>query len=507
MSEAYYIGVAIAYTNGPPHIGHALEFVQADCFARYSRLCGKDTRLQLGTDEYGSKMYKTAQELGVDTQELVDKNAARFLEMCSKLNCTQDNFFRSTEPYHRTGVQKLWQVLEAAGDIYKDEYEGLYCVGCEAYLNEKDLVDGLCPNHKKAPELLKEENYFFRLSKYNEQIRDLINSGQLKIYPDARRNEFLALLDKGLQDISFSRPKSVLPWGVEVPGDPDHVMYVWCDALSNYITGLGYGSQDETLFTKYWPASMQIIGKDILRFHAGIWIAMQLSAGLPISKAIGVHGFITSEGQKMSKSLGNVVDPFEVAAEFGTDALRYYLLREVPTTDDGDFSRDRFLELYNSELANKLGNLVSRTSAMLHKYNEGKVSNLNLTGPCQQELELTWSKYHEHFANYDFKKAVEAIVRLLEFANKYIEDNKPWELAKNNTEAAVSILTELIEIIRQASLLLTPYIPETASKIQLQLGYQPTGIFAEDRQNSLNPDHEVGRGDSLFPRLDAESLS
>lgn len=498
--ENYYICTAIAYTNGKPHIGHALEFTQADCLARYQRLQGKEVHYQTGTDEFGSKMYNTAEEQGTDPQSLADKNSQYFRDLCENLQISHDYFIRTSAPEHRTGAQKIWQAMTEAEDIYKDTYEGLYCVGCEAYLNEKDLVDGLCPNHKKAPELLKEENYFFRLSKYNEQIKELISTDQLKVYPEARKNEMLSLLEQGLQDVSFSRPKSVLPWGVEVPNDSDHVMYVWCDALSNYITGLDYENNGE-LFQKFWPASMHVIGKDILRFHAGIWIGMLLSAGLEVPKGVAVHGFVTSEGHKMSKSLGNVVDPEEITQKYGADPVRYYLLREIPTTGDGDFSKQRFEEVYSSELANNLGNLVSRTSAMLGKYNDSKVTELKLSPETVTELETTWELYHQHFANYDFKKAVEAVVKLLNYANKFIEDQKPWQMAKEQPEAASSILTEVIEVIRQASLMLQPYIPTTTSKILQALPDQTASTFAEALSQKLPAGAELGKIEMLFPRL------
>jgi methionyl-tRNA synthetase len=298
----FYLSTAIAYTNAKPHLGHALEFVFADVIARYHRCKGDDTFFLTGTDEHGSKIYKTAKDAGVDTQTFVDEIALVFKDMMKAFHLSNDEFIRTSSDLHKRGAVKIWNKLLESGDLYKNSYSGLYCSGCEVFLLEKDLVDGKCAIHLREPELVHEENYFFKLSKYSDMIKDLIVTRKLKIYPVARENEMLALLEEGLLDVSFSRPKSVLPWGVTVPNDEDQVMYVWCDALSNYITGLGYADDAENV-AKYWPCDLHIIGKDILRFHAGVWIGMLLSAGIELPKAIGVHGFVTSEGRKMSIQL------------------------------------------------------------------------------------------------------------------------------------------------------------------------------------------------------------
>ena len=500
--ETYYITTAIAYVNGRPHIGHAMEMLQAECLARYNRLIGNDTYFLTGTDEFGSKVYKTAEDAGISVEKLVDQNVIPFQELTTKLNLSHDQFIRTSSAQHRTGAQKLWQKLVDNNDIYKDTYEGLYCIGCETYLGPKELEDGKCAIHKKEPELIKEENYFFKLSKYNDQIKELITSDKLKIHPEARRNEILAQLERGLHDISFSRPKSALPWGVEVPNDSDHVMYVWCDALSNYITALDF-EHDSALFQKYWPAQMQVIGKDILRFHAGIWIGMLLAAKLPIPEAIGVHGFMTSEGHKMSKSLGNVIDPFDIIDQYGVDPVRYYLLKEIPTADDGDFNHDRFKEVHQSDLANNLGNLFSRVTAMLQKYNDGKTLELKASEALTQSLETAWQTYHHQLKQFDLKKAAEAIMQLLDFGNKYIEQNQPWTLAKTEPEHANQILTELIELLRHSSIMLTPYLPQTAAVIQERLNYVPTADFQTSIKTPLPQGHEISKGESLFPRIES----
>ena len=314
----FYLTTAISYVNAPPHIGHALEFIQADALARYHRMTGDDTFYLTGTDEHGVKIFDTAAERGITAQELVDENAEKFKALEGILDLSYDDFIRTSSAMHKSACQKIWMKMFEAGDIYKDTYKGKYCVGCEGYKADKDLDEnGNCPNHNKPPEILEEENYFFRLSKYSDKIKAAIESGELKVLPETRKNEMLNIIgDEGLHDVSFSRPKKLLPWGVDVPNDPDQVMYVWCDALSNYITAIGYEEETEQ-FKKYWPCDAHIIGKDILRFHAGIWIGMLMSAELPIPKGVYVHGFITSDGRKMGKSLGNVVDPLEYVDKYG----------------------------------------------------------------------------------------------------------------------------------------------------------------------------------------------
>src|SRR3989338_8588618 len=307
----FYITTAIAYVNASPHIGHSLEFIQADVMARYHRLRGDDVYFLTGTDEHGVKIYETAKDAGVETKDFVDKNAKKYIALKEILTLSNDDFIRTTEARHKTGAKKIWNKMVEAGDIYKDVYKGNYCVGCEAYVPDKDLDEnGNCPIHKKKPKLLEEENYFFRLSKYSDRIRKAIESDELLVLPASRKNEMLNIIgEEGLKDVSFSRPKEVLPWGIDVPNDDSQVMYVWCDALSNYITAMDYENEGEKW--RYWPCDVHLIGKDILRFHAGIWIGMLMSADIEIPRAVYVHGFITSEGQKMSKSLGNVVDPLE----------------------------------------------------------------------------------------------------------------------------------------------------------------------------------------------------
>lgn len=501
----FYITTAIPYVNAKPHIGFALEIIQTDFLARYHRLCGDDTYFLTGTDEHGTKLYKIAKEQNVSVQKFADENAEKFRGLKPILNLSNDYFIRTTSGRHKKGAQKLWEKMFENGDIYKSSYQGNYCVGCEAYVADSDLVDGKCPNHNKEPERLSEENYFFRLSKYSAQIKSLIESGKLLIRPEARKHEMLNLIGESLPDVSFSRPKKVLPWGITVPNDEDQVMYVWCDALSNYITAIGYEDDPKT-FKKYWPCDVHVIGKDILRFHAGYWIGMLISAGLPVPKSIYVHGFVTAEGQKMSKSIGNVVDPLEYVEKYGVDPLRYYLLREIPTCDDGDFSKDRFIELYGSELANNFGNLLSRVCAMTVKYFDGKVPNETLGDPVSDKVAATWRLYHENVARFDIKAAIEEVLKLSNFANAYVEEKKPWVLAKENPNELATTMYNLLETLRHISLMLYPVMPNTSEKMLAWLGIDISGVNLNEatKWGMLKKGSSVSKGDSLFPRLTSE---
>jgi len=504
MSKKFYITTSIAYVNARPHIGFAMEVIQADVLARYHRMIGDDTFSMTGTDEHGMKLETTAKEQGMEPKQLVDMNAAYFKELKEALNLSYDHFIRTTDDYHEKGAQKLWTLMNDAGDIYKDSYEGLYCVGCEAFVLEKDLVDGKCPNHNTVPQKLSEENYFFKLSKYSEAIGKKIETGELKIVPESKKNEILQVIKDGLKDVSFSRPKKILKWGIDVPNDPDQVMYVWCDALSNYITGIGYG-HDEEKFKRYWPADVHLIGKDILRFHSAIWIGMLMSAGVPLPKAIYVHGFITSEGKKMSKSLNNVVDPNEYVGKYSADALRYYLLKEIPTTDDGDFSVERFKIVYGSELANNIGNLVSRVLAMTVKYFDGKVPDGEKSeGVLGPEVERVWKDYQDAITDFDLKKALEIVAAFASYANKFVDDTKPWVLAKDNQTELSRVIYTLLEMIRHLSLLLLPFLPQTAAKISGFLGEAAGEKKFEDaiKWGNLPAGQSIQKADQLFARVE-----
>jgi len=471
MKNKFYVTTTIPYANAPPHIGHALEFVQADVLARWNRLKDKKVFFLSGTDEHGSKNYRTALKQGITPKKFVDKNAGYFVELLKKLNISNDNFIQTSDKKkHWPGVIDVWKKLDKKGDIYKKKYVGKYCSGCERYLTEKDLVDGKCENHPNIGiEELTEENYFFKLSKYSNKIIDLIKKDKLRIFPIQWKNDFLGLIKDGLQDVSFSRETRFLPWGIPVPGDNNQVMYVWCDALTNYLTGIGYPNKK---FEKYWPADIHVVGKDMLRFHAGIWPGMLLSAGIELPKEIIVHGFLTINGKKMSKSLGNVVAPLELLKKYSADTLRYFLLRATPFGDDGDFSEKTLIDRHNNELANKLGNLVSRVAGLIapraypetspaEKPTRGKKNGVDKEGNDLIK-KLDERKINKLFENYEFDKVLNEIFAFIDLCNEYVQKNKLWETKDKKK------LFELKESILKIADLLLPFIPESAEKIKKQ---------------------------------------
>lgn len=508
MSNTFSITTAIAYVNGAPHIGHALEFVEADCLARYHRMVGDEVYFLTGTDEHGSKIVATAEKEGVEVQELVDRNAEKFKKMMQQYSIQYDQFIRtSDQEKHWPSVQKLWKKMAEKGDIYKGEYKGLYCVGCEEYKQEKDLVDGNCPNHDTAPEEVEQENYFFKLSKYSDQIAELLRSGKLKIVPEFRANEIIALCEKGLEDVSFSRPKDQLSWGIPVPDDENQTMYVWCDALTNYISALDYANEGE-LYKKFWPTDCHVIGKDILRFHAGIWIGMLLSAEVPLPKAELVHGWIHFEGGRMSKSKGNVVDPSDLADNYGVDATRYYLLAEIPVGGDGNFSYELFANKINADLANNLGNFVNRVLTMSERFLDGKVPSQQQDIPS--ELEDIWQQYHEDFANFDHQKASHQLIKLVDLGNKLIADLKPWEMAKDEARQGEleELMRRLLKITLHVAFMLEPFCPSKAQQIaacfDLDDQLDATGLKKLQDNTLLDTVKTVRKGEILFERVELE---
>lgn len=446
-----YITTSIPYVNGAPHIGHAMDYVIADVYRRYMMGMGNDVRLQAGTDEHGNKVYKKAQEEGMSTQDFVDKNADKFKSFIKRLGVEYTDFIRTTDPDHMRRCQEIWQKLKDY--IYKDSYEGWYCEGCEGFVpqTEYDQNSGICQDHQKPYIRLSEENYYLKISAFKERIRNAIETGEMEIIPKARKKEFLNLLEN-MPDVSISRPKEHLAWGIPVPGDEEQVMYVWLDALTNYITVLGYPEND---ISDWWPADTQVIGKDILRFHAGIWPAILLALGLPLPKAILTHGFITVGGAKMSKSVGNIVDPVEILDKHGTEPFRYYFLRHVPTTDDADFSWDKFEAAYN-ELANDLGNLVQRLSTMCQKYNVSR----------RQLAIKTDKNFDELMRSYRFSDAFEYAWGKVQAVNKAIDETKPWAIAKEGDKKKLAdTMNELVKDALAANELLKPFLPETSEKI------------------------------------------
>jgi len=511
----FYVTTSIVYTNAAPHVGFALELVQADLLARYHRIKGDKTWFLTGTDENGVKNKKTAEELSITPQELVDRNSAKVKELVKILNISNDDFIRTTDKErHWPVVEKVWKKLEENGDLYKKEYEGLYCSGCEAFITKKDLdKDGKCRIHKKKPEKIKEENYFFRLSKYGDEIKKRIEKDELKIIPETRKNELLSLVKEGIKDVSFSRPSCSLNWGVPVPGDKSQTIYVWADALSNYISALGYGIKDQEKFNRFWPADLHLIGKDILRFHALIWPGILLSLGLDLPKNLLVHGFISSGGHKMSKSLGNVINPFDIVEKYGTDALRYFLLKEIPTTGDSDFTWERFDEVYNADLASGLGNLVARVLKMVEKYCDKKVPLPNRdpeTHPLRSGSQIyTWKKAWEdldkNIENYQFHEALTSVWRFLSEADKYIDETKPWQLAKEEkTDELNWVLYGLLDSLHQIAWQIYPFLPETSIKLAKALNLKAllakTPSYKESYSN-ITRGASIDPSLKLFPRL------
>jgi methionyl-tRNA synthetase len=444
-------------------MGHAYTTVLSDIFARYHKLNGEEVYFLTGSDENTEKMVRAAKSAGRDPKEYLDEIILNFKDLFTKLDIDYSQFIRtSDEKIHWPGAQVLWKKLVESGDIEKRSYEGLYCVGHEAFITEKDLVDGECPDHNEVPQLIKEENYFFKLSKYTERIKEKIKSEELKIIPESRKNEILALLERGLEDISFSRPANKVSVGIPVPNDPSQVMYVWCDALSNYITALGYGRKEDEIFKKFWPVDVHMIGKDILRFHAAIWPAMLLSAGLPLPKKIFVHGFITSGGKKMSKSLGNTIDPLELIAKYGKDAMRYYLARHISPFEDGDLTEESFKNAYNAGLANGLGNLVSRVMTMA--VNNGiKAREVDLKLFSESEWYKELSNYLE---KYEINKATEAIWKQISESDLLIQIKQPFKVIKTDLKEGEIIIHTLLQYLIEISVKLRPFMPDTSLKIE-----------------------------------------
>lgn len=448
----FYVTTSIAYTNGPPHIGYAMELIQADVLARYHRQQGDDVWFATGTDEHGQKVAQAAADEKLEPQQYVDKVSKAFQDLAPLLDVSNDDFVRTTQPAHIKAAQAFWKLCEA--DIYKKEYEGWYCVRDEIFYTPTEASDKKCPVHHDALEQVKEENYFFKLSKYTKQVKEAVASDKLRIVPATRKNEIMALLESGLEDISISRDHKRLSWGIPVPGDKTQVMYVWFDALTNYLTTIGYPNKD---YQNWWPAQVQLIGKDILRFHAAIWPGMLLSAGLPLPEVLYVHGFIEADGQKMSKSVGNVIDPVELVQHYGADAVRYYLLREIPSDGDGNFTAERMEQTYNTDLANDLGNLVQRVAVMIIKYFDGQIGEV----PAHSHDEQSYLKALEALR---FDRALAEVWELVRGLNQYIEGEQPWKLG-DDTEQLHVVLGHAVADLQLIAKLLLPFLPATAEKI------------------------------------------
>ena len=482
MSKVY-LTTAIPYVNGAPHIGHALDYLLADTYARYQKTLGNDVKFQAGTDEHGNKIYKKATDLGQPVEKYVAENTKKFRDFIDLLGVEYTDFIHTTDEEHEHRCQEIWKKLK--DHIYLDSYEGWYCDGCERYVTQKEYDEnhGTCPDHNKPYEKLKEENYYFRISDFKDQIEEKIESKELLILPEFRAKEMLALLED-TPDVSISRPVSQLKWGIPVPDDDSQVMYVWIDALSNYITVLGYPDHD---ISAYWPASVQFVGKDILRFHAIIWPAMLLALGLPLPKVIHSHGHVLSDGQKMSKSIGNVVDPIEVLEKYGLPAFRYFFLRHIDTFADSDFTWEKYDAAYNNELANDLGNLVQRLSNLCKK------QNLEVLADYQPKED---PKYQKIMDSLYFSKAFDYVWEKVQFINKEINDEKPWELVKDESkhQKLIEILVGLSKQLIDVASLLEPFLPATSQKIMAIFKGDSSGAKSAKPQKITPPETP------LFPK-------
>lgn len=510
--KKYYITTAIAYTSRKPHIGNSYEIVLTDAIARYKRMQGYDVFFLTGTDEHGQKIEEYAKAAGVTPKQYVDEVAGEIRRICDLLNATYDHFIRTTDEYHEKTVQKIFKKLYEQGDIYKSQYEGLYCTPCESFWTESQLVDGKCPDCGREVKKAKEEAYFLRLSKYQKQLEQFIADNPDYIYPESRKKEMINnFIKPGLQDLCVSR--SSFQWGVPVDFDKGHVIYVWIDALSNYITALGYDPDNPSeLYKKYWPADVHIIGKDILRFHTIYWPIMLMALGEPLPKQVFGHPWLLFGTDKMSKSRGNVIYADDLVELLGVDAVRYYLLSEMPYTSDGSITYETIIERFNSDLANTLGNLVNRTIAMSNKYFNGEILPPSCKEPVDQELSSlalqTVRTVDELIAQFRISDALDAIMCLARRSNKYIDETAPWILARDEAkrDRLATVLYNLLESIRFIAVLLSPFMPDTAKEIFSQLRCAQTGYESLSAFGALKEGEKVGTPVPLFSRIDAEKM-
>jgi methionyl-tRNA synthetase len=532
-SNKFYITTTLPYVNASPHIGFAAEIIRADVLARWARLQGKEVFFNTGTDEHGLKIHRKALEQGKDTQSYVDEYAAKFDDLKNALDLSYNNFIRTTDENHKRLAQEFWKKCDANGDIYKKAYKVKYCVGCELELTESELVDGKCPHHPGTElETIEEENYFFRWSKYADKLLDFYKKNPDFIVPAHRMNEIKAFIERGLQDFSISRLKAKMPWGVAVPGDDNHVMYVWFDALTNYINCLNWDkkispSQGESpegegvdLMKEFWgtvdrPNAIQVAGKDNLRQQTAMWQAMLLSAGFPTSKQVLIFGFITCEGHKMSKSIGNVVSPYDLVEKYGTDAVRYYLLSELKPFEDSDYSKEKFETKYNADLANGLGNLFARTATLVSKLREQG----NEIPTCAQRPADTkdwggavwdeptkrlWNNYVGQLADYNFDRAIGVVIEQVGKMDQYLAEEKPWKTMKEDATTSGVVLYNVIENLRHIAIMIYPFMPKTAAEIYRRIGLDIKDLKNLEQESVFglwSPANKIEVGESLFPRL------
>lgn len=505
---AYYITTAISYPNGAPHIGHAYELIATDALARFRRLDGYDVFFLTGTDEHGQKMQQTAAREGVTPREFADRQAPRFAAMAAALNCSNDDFIRTTEARHAAASRDIWERMAKAGDIYKDTYSGWYSVRDEAYYQEAETVvgdDGIRRGPQNTPvEWVEEESYFFRLSAYQDKLLALYRDTPDFIGPDERRNEVVRFVEGGLRDLSISR--TTFDWGIPVPGDERHVMYVWVDALTNYLTGIGYPDVESDSYKRFWPADLHVIGKDIVRFHAVYWPSFLMSAGLPLPGRVFAHGFLFNRGEKMSKSVGNVIDPFALAEAYGVDQLRYFFLREVPFGQDGNYSHDAIVNRINADLANDLGNLAQRSLSMIAKHCEGRVPTPGAFTEADQAImgaaDGLLDQCRTALATQSLHTALGAIFQVVADANRYFAASEPWALRKTDLERMQTVLYVTAEVLREVGILMQPVTPAAADRLLAILGVADDARdFAHlGAAGRLVPDTPLPAPSPVFPR-------
>lgn len=509
--QKYYITTPIYYPSGKAHLGHSYSTVAADVMARYKRLQGYDVMFLTGTDEHGQKIELSAAKEGVTPKEYVDKIVAEFRELWKLLEITNDKFIRTTDDYHEKAVQKIFKLLYDKGEIYKGKYKGWYCTPCESFFTDAQAVDKKCPDCGREVKWTEEEAYFFKLSKYADRLLKLYEDNPEFIQPEIRKNEMIKFIEQGLEDLCVSRTS--FSWGIPVDFDKKHVVYVWLDALTNYITAMGYGSEDDSDYKKYWPADVHFVGKEIVRFHTVIWPAILMALNLPLPKRVYGHGWLLfGNGDKMSKSKGNVVDPVVLCARYGVDAVRYFLMRDIPFGTDGVFTNEALIKRINFDLANDLGNLLSRTVAMIDKYFKGVVPKDKAEGNIDIELisiaRSTVQDYENNMNNFRFSSALSKVWLFISRCNKYIDETMPWELGKISGQEArlAAVLYNLCEALRVISILLSPIMPSTSAEIQRQIGAEESLCsWKLAREWGILPENlKVCKGNALFPRLDID---